>query len=128
VLQPKSLPPSAAPGASGRSDPVAGRDSHPLEISAFSRHTVSQQILTFSFEYASGMPRQPRIEYPGAIYHVMARGDRREPIVLDDTDRECFVGTLGDICGNTGWQVMAWVLMDITTGRFVHRSRISWTA
>jgi hypothetical protein len=25
------------------------------------------------------MPRQLRIEYPGAIYHVMNRGDRREP-------------------------------------------------
>jgi hypothetical protein len=27
------------------------------------------------------MPRQPRIEYEGAIYHVMNRGDRREDIV-----------------------------------------------
>ena len=26
------------------------------------------------------MPRSLRIEYPGAIYHVMNRGDRREPI------------------------------------------------
>ena len=41
----------------------------------------------------------------------MARGDRREPIVLDDNDRECFVVTLGEICAKTGWQVIAWVLM-----------------
>jgi len=34
------------------------------------------------------MPRQLRIEYAGAIYHVMNRGDRREPIFQDDTDRE----------------------------------------
>jgi hypothetical protein len=27
------------------------------------------------------MPRQLRIEYPGAIYHVMNRGDLREPIL-----------------------------------------------
>jgi hypothetical protein len=33
------------------------------------------------------MPRQLRIEYPGAIYHVMSRGDRREPVFLDDVDR-----------------------------------------
>jgi hypothetical protein len=26
------------------------------------------------------MPRQLRIEYPGAIYHVMNRGDRHGPI------------------------------------------------
>jgi hypothetical protein len=30
------------------------------------------------------MPRQLRIEYPGAIYHVMSRGDRREDIFVDD--------------------------------------------
>ena len=34
------------------------------------------------------MPRQVRIEYPGAIYHGMARGNRREAIVLDDEDLE----------------------------------------
>jgi putative transposase len=32
------------------------------------------------------MPRQMRIEYPGAIYHVLSRGDRRESIFLDDGD------------------------------------------
>ncbi len=30
------------------------------------------------------MPRQVRIEYPGAIYHVMSRGDRREDIYHDE--------------------------------------------
>jgi len=30
------------------------------------------------------MPRKMRVEYPGAIYHVMSRGDRREDIFLDD--------------------------------------------
>jgi hypothetical protein len=30
------------------------------------------------------MPRTPRIQYPGAIYHVMARGNRRENIVQGD--------------------------------------------
>lgn len=34
------------------------------------------------------MPRQLRIEYEGAIYHVMSRGDRREDIVQGDADRE----------------------------------------
>ena len=29
------------------------------------------------------MPRKIRVEYPGAIYHVMSRGDRREDILLD---------------------------------------------
>jgi hypothetical protein len=32
-----------------------------------------------------------RVEYPGAIYHVMDRGDRREDIFLDDIDRQEFL-------------------------------------
>ena len=40
------------------------------------------------------MPRALRIEYPGAIYHVMNRGDRREPIFRDDLDHEKFLATL----------------------------------
>ncbi len=31
------------------------------------------------------MARKIRLEYEGAIYHVMNRGDRREPIFHDDT-------------------------------------------
>lgn len=58
------------------------------------------------------MPRAPRIEYEGAIYHLMARGDRREPIVYNDGDREMFVQTLGEACQRGSWEVFAWVLMD----------------
>jgi putative transposase len=57
------------------------------------------------------MPRKPRLEYPGAIYHVMNRGDRREDIVVDDADRERFHETLDEACGKTGWQVHAYCLM-----------------
>lgn len=42
----------------------------------------------------------------------MARGDRREPIVLDDKDREMFVAKLAEACRQTGWEALAWVLMD----------------
>ena len=34
------------------------------------------------------MPRKLRIEYSGAIYHVMNRGDRHEDIFKDEADRE----------------------------------------
>jgi REP element-mobilizing transposase RayT len=57
------------------------------------------------------MPRKLRVEYPGAIYHVMNRGDRREPIVKDDADRKGFLATLGEVCAKTGWQVHALCLM-----------------
>jgi putative transposase len=58
------------------------------------------------------MPRSPRIEFPGAVYHVLARGDRREPIVWSDEDRWMFLHTLGAMCGRTGARVHAWALMD----------------
>ncbi|HEX3720381.1 MAG TPA: hypothetical protein VH595_20710 [Verrucomicrobiae bacterium] len=35
-----------------------------------------------------------RIEYPGTIYHLLSRGDRREAIFLDDGDRHDFIKTL----------------------------------
>ena len=57
------------------------------------------------------MPRQLRLEYEGAIYHVMNRGDRRETIVCNDEDREAFVATLAEACTRCGWEVHAWCLM-----------------
>ena len=47
------------------------------------------------------MARKLRVEYPGAIYHAMIRGDRREPIFLDDVDRRSFVETLSEGCIKT---------------------------
>ena len=57
------------------------------------------------------MARKLRVQYPGAIYHVMNRGDRREPIFKDDEDRRRFLETLGEVCAKTGWQVHAYCLM-----------------
>jgi hypothetical protein len=41
------------------------------------------------------MARKLRIEYPGAIYHVMNRGDHREIIFRDDEDYKRFLIALG---------------------------------
>jgi REP element-mobilizing transposase RayT len=57
------------------------------------------------------MARLVRSEFEGAWYHVMARGNRQEPIFEDDEDCESMLEVLGDVCGRTGWQVHAWVLM-----------------
>ncbi len=58
------------------------------------------------------MARSLRIQFPGAFYHVMARGNRREAIFFNDEDRRWFLQTLGEACAKTGWRVHAWVLMD----------------
>jgi REP element-mobilizing transposase RayT len=57
------------------------------------------------------MPRKPRVEYEGAIYHVMSRGNRKKPIFLDDQDCKKFLCTLSEVCSRTGWQIHAYVLM-----------------
>ena len=57
------------------------------------------------------MARKLRIQCPGAIYHVMNRGDRREAIFEDDQDRGRLLATLTEACEKTGWQVPADCLM-----------------
>ncbi len=57
------------------------------------------------------MARSVCIEFPGAFYHVMARGNCRQAIFKDEEDRRRFVQTLGEACVMTGWRVHAWVLL-----------------
>jgi putative transposase len=57
------------------------------------------------------MPRKLRIQYPGAMYHVMNRGDQREAIFEDAEDRQKFLATLGEACPKTEWQAHAYCLM-----------------
>jgi putative transposase len=57
------------------------------------------------------MARKLRVEYPGAIYHVMSRGDQREDIFLDDVDRHDLIKTLAEACQKTDWQIHAFCLM-----------------
>ena len=57
------------------------------------------------------MPRQLRVEYAGAIYHVMSRGDRAEDIFHDDVDRQDFLKTLAEACQKADFEVHAYCLM-----------------
>lgn len=58
------------------------------------------------------MARPLRLEFPGAVYHVTSRGDRREPIFFEDGDREVFLGLLGREVQQQGWWLYAYCLMD----------------
>ena len=61
------------------------------------------------------MPRQLRLQYEGAIYHLLSRGDRREAIFHDQADRTSFLDTLAAACAKTAWQVHAYCLMFVRT-------------
>jgi len=56
--------------------------------------------------------RPLRIEFAGALHDVMARGNARAAIVLEDVDRQLWVDALGRIADRFDWQVWAYCLMD----------------
>jgi putative transposase len=57
------------------------------------------------------MPRQARLDAPGALQHEMARGIERRKIFLDDKDRTSFLERLALILEETQTQCYAWALI-----------------
>lgn len=57
------------------------------------------------------MARPLRLEFAGGLYHVMSRGDRRDDIFLNDSDRFVWVDLLGAVCERFGWVCHAWCQM-----------------
>ena len=57
------------------------------------------------------MARQWRIEFPGALYHVLSRGNNRQNIFLSDDDRKRFIDLMGESSDRFNLEVYAYVLM-----------------
>lgn len=57
------------------------------------------------------MPRGPRLDAPGALHHVTARGIERREIFLDDADREAFLARLDRLSLQTPVVFLGWALM-----------------
>ena len=57
------------------------------------------------------MSRPLRLEFPESLHHVSSRGNARQDIFRDDTDRELFVALLGTCVKRFDWTVTAYVLM-----------------
>ena len=57
------------------------------------------------------MARPLRLEHAGAIWHVTARGNRKEDIFLDDGDRKALLANLAVTAETYRWRIHAWVLM-----------------
>jgi REP element-mobilizing transposase RayT len=58
------------------------------------------------------MPRMPREEVEGGMFHVYARGNDRRLIFLDDEDRRRYLAMLAVVIGRTRWHLLAYCLMD----------------
>jgi hypothetical protein len=54
------------------------------------------------------MPRKSRIDAPGALHHVIARGINRQQIFLDDADRKRFLDRLGNLLCEFQTDCYAW--------------------
>ena len=58
------------------------------------------------------MPRQARLDVPGALHHIMVRGINKSAIFRDDQDRSRFLDRLGENIVETQSSVYAWALME----------------
>jgi REP element-mobilizing transposase RayT len=57
------------------------------------------------------MARKPRIQYEGAFYHIIVRGNQRQDIFLDDEDRNVYLEKLQKYQKKCGFILYAYVLM-----------------
>jgi REP element-mobilizing transposase RayT len=57
------------------------------------------------------MARPLRIQFPGALYHVISRGNERKPMVRDDADRQRRLDWLRRTVETYGWRLHAFALM-----------------
>ncbi|MBU0530988.1 MAG: transposase [Candidatus Uhrbacteria bacterium] len=58
------------------------------------------------------MSRPLRIQYPGALYHVTMRGNRKKVIFFEDSDRDLFLNILATVNKTHNWICHAYCLMD----------------
>ena len=64
------------------------------------------------------MPRQSRIDAPGALHHVMIRGIDRTVIFRNDEDRESFLDRLGGILMGSSTPCYAWSLLSASIRKY----------
>jgi REP element-mobilizing transposase RayT len=57
------------------------------------------------------MARQWRIEFKGALYHILSRGNEQRDIFFEDDDRKCFLDLLGEISERFSVDIFAYVFM-----------------
>jgi len=57
------------------------------------------------------MGRPLRLELAGGLYHITSRGDRREDIYVNDSDRSKWLELLGQVCQRYNWRCHAYCLM-----------------
>jgi hypothetical protein len=76
---------------------------------AAARQSYKSDNIGLDWIWRKGVGRQKRgktvrIQCPGAVYHVMARGNQGRQVFRDHQDRKTLLTSLGEACARTGWQ------------------------
>ena len=74
------------------------------------------------------MPRQARLDTPGALHHVIVRGIEKRPIVQTAEDRDDFVAALSAAARTTGTAIYAWALLRNHSHLLVRSGRVGLPA
>ena len=91
---------------------MPGRSAASVHACPFSTpRTFSPDVLGPEIDKCGRMPRGPRVDFPGAVHHVYARGIEKRVIFLDDNDRLTFLERVGSNLGRWGMRCFAWTLM-----------------
>ena len=84
------------------------------------------------------MARPPRVEFPGALYHVIVRGNERKAVFRDDADRELYLRRLAHYRERYEFRLIAYCLMtnhvhlaletgEVPLSRVIHGLQSSYT-
>jgi putative transposase len=57
------------------------------------------------------LPRQPRLDAPGTLHHLMGRGIEASKLFRTKKDREDFIDRLAELCRSGRWSLYAWALI-----------------
>lgn len=58
------------------------------------------------------MPRKPRIHYPGALYHVMVKGNNGEKVFFNELNKNKYLGTIALYKAHLGFKLYAFCVLD----------------
>ena len=74
------------------------------------------------------MPRGPRLDAPGVLHHLMARGIEGRIIFQDAADRRNFMERLAAVTAAGAWAVYAWALLPNHLHLLVKRDVVAFIA
>ena len=84
---------------------------HGTDVKQVCADSVAGPIRRGTARTLARVPRLPRLRPAGGIFHITARGNRRQDIFLDDADRERFLALFTAVVARYGWSCHAYCLM-----------------